>query len=64
MQSFIVEFPGGWFLRGTVATGDKERATRFENREAARAHLNSARKFLRPAAHKAARIIEVDAKAA
>jgi hypothetical protein len=54
----LVEFPGGWFLRGTVATGDRDRATRYATAEAAEAALATARKFLKPAAIKAAKIVE------
>ena len=57
MSGYIVEFPNGWFLRGTVATGDRTRATVHPTEEAAREALLKARKFLRPAAFKAARVV-------
>ena len=56
-MTWIVEFPNDWFLCGTVATGDRERATRFPTEDAAQAALAAARKFLRPAAIKAAKIV-------
>jgi hypothetical protein len=56
-MAFVVEFPAGWWLRGTAATGAVERATQYRDKAAARDGLCAARKFLRPRAFKAARIV-------
>lgn len=46
-----------WWLRGTAWTGTAERATRFASKSEAQAALDKARKFMRPSAFKASRII-------
>jgi hypothetical protein len=68
---FIVAFPGEWFLKAgrnpamPIATGQVERATRFDDCEAAEAALKAARTLKRDA-KRAARIVlapESDAEA-
>jgi hypothetical protein len=59
-MTFIVGAPGEWFLRGTTWT-HRERAQEFETREAAEAALLRAKKFMKPAAYKAAQIIPTEA---
>jgi hypothetical protein len=56
MSVFIVTFPKGWFLKGTTATADVNRATRFPSEEAARASLRE-NKFIKPVMKKTARIL-------
>ena len=61
-MTFLVTItnPGGeYFLRGTVWTGAIERAQQFPTREAAEAGLAKARKFVKPAMFKLARVREV-----
>ena len=57
---FIVEFPGEWFLRNQVATGDRGRATRFESEDAAREALAKTKGKMKAAAIKSARIVPVE----
>jgi len=55
MSQFIVEFPGEWFLRVgrnpamPVATGDRERATRFDTALEATHAVNVAKTLKRDA---------------
>jgi len=56
---FIVSFPGDWFLRGAVVTGDIDRATRFPTEESARAALTANRKFLKSSTYRAAKIARI-----
>lgn len=56
MTQFVVVYPNGWFLRGTTATGEEDRATRFDTEEQAHTALNLNKKFLNAQAFKAARI--------
>lgn len=58
-MAYVVEFPHNYYLRGTTATGDPERATRFATEAEARAALQRNRKFLRAAVWKAAKIVQV-----
>lgn len=58
-MKYVVKFPGGWFLRGTVATGDRSRATRYATKDAAAASLEAARPYLKAPAYRAAQIVEV-----
>jgi len=58
---FIVVTPGyggNWYLRGTTWTGEQERANKFTTHEAALTALNRARRFMKPAAFKAATIVK------
>lgn len=48
-----------WYLKGTTWTSDPDRASKFNSRDEAQAALDRAKKFMRPAAYKAARIEEV-----
>ena len=59
---YIVAFPDNWYLRGTVATGSIDRATHYTSRDEAAAALVKASKFMKRAAVKAARIVEVAAQ--
>ena len=57
--SFIIQHGDGsaaWFLRGT-AWANRDRASRFETKEAAQAALDKARKFMRPGIYRAASIV-------
>jgi hypothetical protein len=58
---YIVAFPAEWYLRNTVATGDIARATRYANPRDALVALERAGKFMKRAAIKAAKIVEVEA---
>jgi len=56
----VVQFGTGdaaWFLRGTTVTGDRDRANVFADADAAQVALGKARKFMKPAAFKAARMV-------
>lgn len=55
---FIIEFPGEWYLRNTTATGDIERATRFNTEKEAVDHLRDSKSF-KFAAKKGARILRL-----
>jgi hypothetical protein len=59
-MTYIVKFPAEWFLRGTTATGDIARATRFATEADAHLALEKAGKFMKRAAIKAARIVSAD----
>ena len=48
-----------WPLRGTMWAFSMDRATKYETREAAQAALDKAKKFMKAAQYKAARIEEV-----
>jgi hypothetical protein len=43
---YIVEIPGGWFLRNSVATGDRSRATVYQNETDALIAIMHAKKYL------------------
>jgi hypothetical protein len=58
-MKYVVAFPDGWWLRGTVATGDRDRATRYGSEEDARAGLAAAKRFFKPASVRAATVEEV-----
>lgn len=62
-MSFIVTYtsPSGTMypLRGTIWAFDISRAQRFETREAAQAVLVAAKKFMKAAVYKVAKIVEV-----
>lgn len=45
-----------YWLNGTIWTSDKDRAQKFASRSNAEAALDKARKFMKPALFKAARI--------
>jgi len=47
-----------WPLKGTVWAFSMDRAQKFETREAAQAQLDKAKKFMKPALAKKARIVE------
>ena len=47
-MTYIVEAPGGWYLRGTTFAGTIERADKFATQEAAKAAIAKAAKFSRP----------------
>jgi hypothetical protein len=57
MAKWRVEYPGGFYLRGTTATGDQSRAQEFDSEEAAKAALVKNKQFLKPAAFKGANIV-------
>lgn len=52
-----VVMTGDWYLRSTTWTSEHSRASKFENREAAIQALARAKKFMRHAAYKAAKIV-------
>jgi hypothetical protein len=55
-----VTIPGGDFwLRSTIWTSMEDRADNFTTSEAAKEALVKAKKFMRPAVFKAARIVEM-----
>jgi hypothetical protein len=56
---YIVQFPAEWYMRSTTATGDIERADRFNTREEATLALQQRSKWFKPAYRKAAKIVEV-----
>jgi hypothetical protein len=60
---YIVEFPNSWFLRGTVATGTIDRATKFETETDAHVALDKAKKFLGSRGTKNARIVRLEQEA-
>lgn len=59
-MSWIVESQG-WYLRGTTWAGTEDRATKYETPAKAQEALNAARKYMKPAAFKAAHICEATA---
>jgi hypothetical protein len=48
-----------WFLRGTTWSRDPERAQKFATYDDARAALEKAKKFMKPATFHAARVVEI-----
>lgn len=47
-----------FFLRSTIWTADVDRAQKFDTKEAAAEQLNKAKKFMKAAQFKAARVVE------
>jgi hypothetical protein len=59
---FVVTYLSGatdFWLRSTVWTSARERATEFETREAAQAALDKAKQFMKASVYKQSRIVEV-----
>jgi hypothetical protein len=57
---FVVSYSGpdyDFFLRGTVWSYARERATVFETREAAQAALDKAKQFMKVSVYKQSRIV-------
>ena len=50
-----------WFLKGTTWTSDYKRATIYPSAETAELALKAAHKWMKPAARKAAKIMEAEA---
>ena len=60
LSPYMVQTGTGWFLRGTAWTGTYDRASIYVGQQAAQAALEKARKFMKPAAYKAARILPAE----
>lgn len=56
---FIVVFPDKWYLRGRIATGDKQRASRYATEDDARKALAQARHYFKAKSVKGATIEKV-----
>jgi hypothetical protein len=59
-MTYIVEAPASWFLRGTVFTGDKSRASTFDSESAAQAAIAKAAQFSKPKMVKTWKIVPVE----
>lgn len=59
-MAYIITFPNGWFLRGTAATGEKERATVYQTLDQAQAGKEKAKQFYKSRVFKSMQIVKID----
>lgn len=60
MPQYVIKFPDDWYLRGTTATGDIERADRFNSTADATKRLAQCRHYFKQKALRDHEIVPVE----